>query len=361
MTQKSTGTHPENPEFQALRKYSAFIGSNTSLVQGAGGNTSIKLDGVMWIKASGTWLKNARQENQFVPVLYEPLLQAVSDSDPRAETSVDFVVQASNPSGLRPSIETTVHALLPQRVVLHVHCIKTISLAVQTHGEMRLNELLARFSWSWIPYVRPGLTLAKKIQQHMKDGSNVLVLGNHGLVVAADTVEAANRLLEQIVGALTITPRVAPQPDLAMLEHFCANSQYRLPKHTSAHAVACDASSLSIAAGGSLYPDHVIFLGEGSTIAKDNETAQQVADRFMRHGMPPPASILFPNAGVLMRADANPGQEALAQCLADVCLHIDSGCQINYFTTSQNYELLNWEAEVYRQKLEADKQTSKED
>ena len=164
-----------------------------------------------------------------------------------------------------------------------------------------------------------------------------------------------------MVSALTITPRVAPPPDLEALEHFSANSKYQLPKHASAHAVACDATSLAIAAGGSLYPDHVIFLGEGSTIAKDNETAQQVVDRFTQQGLAPPVSILFPNAGVLMRVDANPGQEALAQCLADVCLHINDGCQINYFTTSQNNELLNWEAEVYRQKLEADKQISKED
>lgn len=352
MTQKSSGAPVENAEFQALQQFSTTIGSDTSLVQGAGGNTSLKLDGVMWIKASGTWLMNAKQADQFVPVNVEPLLQAVSNNDPRAETSVDFVLQSRNPSGLRPSIETTVHALLPQKVVIHVHCVKTISLAVQSQGEQQLNELLTQFNWSWIPYVRPGLTLAKNIQQHMKVGSNVLVLGNHGLVVAAETVEGAAALLKRVVNALSIIPRVARSPKIDQLKLSMANSHYRLPEHPQAHAVACDDTALSIAAGGSLYPDHVIFVGAGSTIAADNEIASQVATRCASMNLPEPVCIIFPGAGVLIRNDANPGQEALARCLSDVCLHIAPGSEINYFSGNQNNELLNWEAESYRQKLE---------
>lgn len=356
MTQENEGAPVDHAEFQALQQYSATIGSDASLVQGAGGNTSLKIDGVMWIKASGTWLMNARQADQFVPVEINPLLEAVSNNDPRAETSVEFVLQSRNPSGLRPSIETTVHALLPQTVVIHVHCVKTISLAVQAQGEQQLNALLTDFNWSWIPYTRPGLTLAKNIQKHMQLGANVLVLGNHGLVVAADTVADAASLLDRVIIALGITPRSAQPPKLVKLEQAMANSAYRLPKHTHAHAVACDEVALSVAAGGSLYPDHVIFVGEGSTIAKDDETAAQVATRYTDQGLPEPVCILFPGSGVLMRTDANPGQEALAQCLSHVCLNIKPNSKINYFSESQNYELLNWEAEAYRQKMKAHKE-----
>ena len=35
---------------------SARVGNNPLLVQAGSGNTSIKLDGVLWIKASGKWL-----------------------------------------------------------------------------------------------------------------------------------------------------------------------------------------------------------------------------------------------------------------------------------------------------------------
>ena len=45
--------------FSELRNISSQIGNNIDFVQGAGGNTSVKEDGVLWIKASGCWLSDA--------------------------------------------------------------------------------------------------------------------------------------------------------------------------------------------------------------------------------------------------------------------------------------------------------------
>ena len=42
-------------EFKSFKDISFKLGSNSHLVQAAGGNTSIKSDGRMLIKASGTW------------------------------------------------------------------------------------------------------------------------------------------------------------------------------------------------------------------------------------------------------------------------------------------------------------------
>ena len=41
-------------ELDQLRALSARVGADPLLVQAAGGNTSLKDQGVMWIKASGT-------------------------------------------------------------------------------------------------------------------------------------------------------------------------------------------------------------------------------------------------------------------------------------------------------------------
>ena len=57
-------------ERENLSQLSARIGADPLLVQAAGGNTSIKQDGVMWIKASGTRLKEASSKNIFVPLDY---------------------------------------------------------------------------------------------------------------------------------------------------------------------------------------------------------------------------------------------------------------------------------------------------
>jgi len=51
-----------------FKNISQKLGSNSSLVQAAGGNTSIKSSKSMLIKASGTWLINSKEEEVFVEV-----------------------------------------------------------------------------------------------------------------------------------------------------------------------------------------------------------------------------------------------------------------------------------------------------
>ena len=119
-----------------------------------------------------------------------------------------------------------------------------------------------------------------------------------------------------------------------------------------AHSVACDSIAIEHASAGSLYPDHVIFLGDGSVVADADETVQQVLTRLQNDGLDAPVSILFPTFGTLMREDASPGQEALAQCLSDVCLRIPADASLKCLNEVDVDALMNWEAEHYRQQLE---------
>ena len=69
-------------ELAALKELSARVGADPLLVQAAGGNTSLKQNGVMRIKASGTWLRDAASKDIFVPVNYGALLTALASSHP---------------------------------------------------------------------------------------------------------------------------------------------------------------------------------------------------------------------------------------------------------------------------------------
>src|SRR6185437_11806138 len=51
------------PEVNGLRRLSARLGRDPRLVQASNGNTSVKRDGTLWIKASGRWLANAMRED----------------------------------------------------------------------------------------------------------------------------------------------------------------------------------------------------------------------------------------------------------------------------------------------------------
>ncbi|QND68390.1 class II aldolase [Mesorhizobium loti] len=342
-------TQADAQELAALRALSASIGQSPHLTQAAGGNTSLKAGDTLWIKASGTWLKDALTDDIMVPVAMAPLLRAVEQRDRAADQPQGFTIAALNPRGLRPSIETTVHALMPQRVVLHVHCVDTISLAVQTDGAAEVARRLDGIEWAYVPYFRPGLPLARGIAEKLRPDVDVLILGNHGLVVAAETVAEAELLLRRVRSLLARPARATAAPDFAALTVLAGDSGYRLPADVEAHAVALDPESRRMAEAGSLYPDHVIFLGQGSVVAGPGET---VADVIARLGTPP-AAILFPGAGVLMRSDASAGADAMQRCLADVTARIDVAARLNYLTAAENDELVNWDAEQYRQKLNA--------
>ncbi|QND56994.1 class II aldolase/adducin family protein [Mesorhizobium huakuii] len=342
-------TQADAQELAALRALSASIGLNPLMTQAAGGNTSLKAGDTLWIKASGTWLKDALSDDIMVPVAMAPLLEAVEERDPAADKPQAFAIDELNPRGLRPSIETTVHALMPQRVVLHVHCVDTISLAVQADGEAEVTRRLAGIEWAYVPYFRPGLPLARGIAEKLRPGVDVLILGNHGLVVAAETVAEAERLLHRVRSLLARPARATAAPDIAALTALASDSVYRLPADAEAHAVALDAESRRMAEAGSLYPDHVIFLGQGSVVAKPGENAASVTARLGAL----PVAILFPGAGVLMRGDASAGADAMQRCLGDVTARVDVAARLNYLTAAENDELVNWDAEQYRQKLNA--------
>ncbi|MDX8510698.1 class II aldolase/adducin family protein [Mesorhizobium captivum] len=340
-------TEADAQELVALRALSASIGANPHLTQAAGGNTSLKAGDTLWIKASGTWLRDALSDDIMVPVAMSPLIEAIERRDPAADKPQAFAIGALNPRGMRPSIETTVHALMPQRVVLHVHCVDTISLAVQADCESEAARRLEGIEWAYVPYRRPGLPLAQGIAERLRPGVDVLILGNHGLVVAAETVAEAERLLHRVRSLLARPARMAAEPDVAALTALAGGSGYRVPADVEAHAVALDADSRRMAEAGSLYPDHVIFLGQGSAVARPGEQVADVAARLRTN----PAAILFPGVGVLMRGDASSGADAMQRCLADVTARIEIRARLNYLTAAENDELINWDAEQYRQKL----------
>ncbi|TGQ67432.1 class II aldolase [Mesorhizobium sp. M00.F.Ca.ET.186.01.1.1] len=342
-------THADAQELPALRSLSAAIGQDPHLTQAAGGNTSLKAGDTLWIKASGTWLKDALTGDIMVPVAMAPLLEAVERRDPAADKPQAFAIDELNPRGLRPSIETTVHALMPQRVVLHVHCVDTIALAVQADCKTEAARRLSGIEWAYVPYFRPGLPLARGIAEQLRPDVDVLVLGNHGLVVAADTVAGAERLLHRVRSLLARPARATAAPDIAALTALGGDSGYSLPTDIEAHAVALDAESCRMAQAGSFYPDHVIFLGRGSAVARPGEDAADVARRLGTA----PMAILFPGIGVLMRGDTGAGAHAMQRCLADVTARVDIAATLNYLTAAENDELVNWDAEQYRQKLNA--------
>jgi rhamnose utilization protein RhaD (predicted bifunctional aldolase and dehydrogenase) len=321
---------------EQLRSFSAHVGSDPLLVQAAGGNTSLKQDGVMWIKASGTWLMDALKKDIFVPLHLASLAEALQADSADCENCLRFVRQDINMLGLRPSIETSVHGLMPQRVVVHVHCVNTIAWAIRADAEQQLQARLGAFNWSFIPYARPGLQLARAIHKNLKPGSDVMVLGNHGVAVAADTVDAAEKLLARVVIALQGGVHDVVSPKVQALHKMCEGTDYQPAQNLHAHTAAIDHRALTLGCANVYYPDHVVFLG--THIPTDMNT-----------GSP---AIAVPGKGMLVRRDAKPSIEPMLRCLGDVFARVEPDAPLKALTAADIDQLLNWDAEKYRQTLQ---------
>jgi len=332
-----------------LLELAARLGRDPLVIQGPGGNISLKRDGVMWVKASGTWMVEATERSILIPVDTAAVLDGLAAGDPACETCNAFVRRDLSDSRLRPSIETTLHAVMPQRVVVHVHCVETIATACLSDAAERLASPLSGLNWTFVRYVRPGASLGRTVAEHLVAGTNVVVLGKHGLVVAGDTVSEAERLRAEVSLRLARIARVAPAAHREALQ-AAAGGGYVVAEDDSWHAIATDSISLAAVRRGSLYPDHVVFLGPGIVTT---EVGERAADASRRSGRATVPLVVVPGAGVLVHETATPGARALIRCLADVTCRLQSGDPIAPLGPDDEAELLNWDAEKYRQALDA--------
>lgn len=324
-----------------LAELSRQIGGTPLLAQGAGGNTSMKVGELLWVKASGKWLADAEREPIFVPVRLSGVRNRVAagEADP-----VTMELADGGPPGLLPSIETTLHALLPHQVVVHVHCIRTLAWAVRRDGRQKVAERLEGLPWEWLDYCRPGLTLTTRVAEVLATRTpDIFILANHGLVIGGDSVVAARRLLDEVTSRLDQVERETPAADTTRLTEMADGLPYAMPAHAESHQVALDPIGLRTAAAGSLYPDHVVFLGHGLTIAGDRAQLMNVAGLER-----PPAMVAVPGAGLVARTDLSRGAQAMLMAQGLLAVRVDDSTGIRHLSVEEEAELSNWDAEKYR-------------
>ena len=180
-----------------------------------------------------------------------------------------------------------------------------------------------------------GIDGIHHVIQRLRQGVNVLVLGNHGLAVAADTVEEAEALLDKVVAAVTRPVRAASTVDRAALERLSAGTAYKPAVMDETHALATDPLALKRGQHAVFYPDHVVFLGVGVATGLEAN----------------PPLVAIPGVGVLIRDDAKPAIDPMGRCLADVMRRVEEHDPLVALTDEDVDRLVNWDAEKYRQTL----------
>ena len=331
-------------EISSLLQLSARLGAEPLLVQASTGNASIKLDGLLWIKASGQWLADARERNILMPVELGRVRQCM---DRDQDIGADFA--CPNRDGLRPSIETSMHAVLPHRVVIHVHSINTIAFAVQQDGPSLLACRLAGMRWAWVPYAESGLPLAREIQRAMdfSSGSDIFILANHGIVIGAEDCEKAEELLREVERRLAVTPRRAPDPEFNALESISSALHWCVPAGTTLHALGSDAISRSIVMGGVLYPCQAIFFGPCTPVLRYPVRVADIRTRFADFAGAS-SFVIVEGCGVIVNGDMTQAESAMLTGLAQIVQRIGDLAQVRYLEGTELMRVLTANTGDYR-------------
>ncbi|MBL8537152.1 MAG: class II aldolase [Hyphomonadaceae bacterium] len=333
-----------------LARVTAEIGRDALLTQGAGGNTSVKIAGELWIKASGAWMRDAETQPTFVAVPLDELVEVARNGD---EGALRVISAPAAANGLRPSVEAVVHAIMPHRAVIHAHAINSTVCAVLGDGEARFTAAMAGLGVRsrYVPYIKPGLPLAAEIaRMNARDGTaEVLLLQNHGIVVGADEIAQAYALLRAVESALTF-----PVRRFSHAREGLPELERRAFEWDARHApIACDAGLCLAVTAAPLTPDQVVFLGGAPCLMADGESADEAADRVCRETDIEPALVYAPGRGAMRRVSLSEGQRAQCAALAEVAARLPNGARVLGLTPAQARELIDWEAEKYRRAADA--------
>jgi len=328
----------------AVVRFCAAAGADPLLVQGAGGNVSWKEGSSLWIKASGTWLGQAADKDIFVPVELDALRGAVDGG------SFDVTPVVRGASELRPSIETLLHALMPQTVVVHLHAVEVLAHLVREDCAAEFeSKLPASLSWVCVPYRKPGADLARAVHEALAaNDANVVFLQNHGVVIGAESPAAVEAILDQLVTALRTAPMpplagvLPPGPievDAAIFEPVADPNIQRL---------AFDARLFArLASQWALYPDHVVFLGAFPHVFDDLAALEAALERAQEN-----VELVFVRGvGVFATPGFTKAKQVQLRCYFDVLVRQSDTDRVTTLGASDIGELLNWDAEQYRMRL----------
>lgn len=314
----------------AVNACCARVGADPLLVQGAGGNASWKDGDTMWVKASGTWLAEAQRKDIFVPVDLAHLRAAIAAGD------LDVAPRALAGSALRPSIETLMHALMPQTVVVHLHAVEVLAHLVRpdfaSHMRGMDDTAHALPAWCWVDYHKPGSALARAIATRLREqpDAQIVFLQNHGVVIGGADVAEVEAILAALLARLGAAP-AAIGPLLAVadagIQQLALDPQLykRLQKEWA------------------LCPDHVVFLGAEAVCHADADSfiAAQAAGAEAR-------LVFIKDVGVYAARDFGAARTAQLRCYYDILARQPSGAALTVLSTPQLAELLDWDAERYR-------------
>ena len=387
-----------------LIRISNETGVDPTLVQGGGGNTSVKTaDGkYMYIKASGTALKDMNAKQGWRRLRLDLARSVVKDEslakmppqtrEPEVVNRLLLACDDNVKTEARPSVEAHLHAWL-DKCVIHLHPSAAGAYVNARNGKALLDKLFKAEPLPplWVPYTDPGFMLAKRIarlvdgyQKQFGKGPAMLFLEKHGLFITAGSAAGALRLVRRVIKRCnsklkqpkTGKTRPVSRQDIddvkdcierayfegtggrAMIWYYNNNAIDEFCRHKDAKKML----------SGPLTPDELVYAngpamwvellqgGKSSSKGIEKVDSRSIAGRLQQQiqkGRKPSAAFLVKGVGLLVAAT-----EKMAPTVRDIVLYSlfiranahRMGGIVTLNKREQDF-INNWESEAFRKKL----------
>jgi rhamnose utilization protein RhaD (predicted bifunctional aldolase and dehydrogenase) len=166
-----------------------FLGGFQELIQGSGGNISVKSDHELAIKSSGRVLGETTTSSGYVICDKHALQETFEHKQEDVKHTV--ITECKGDIDGIPSMEVFFH-LLPFKWVVHLHPVYLLSELCQTNWRSYFESYNSSLL---IPYKTPGLELSTAIHS-LYGGERILFLQNHGIILCGDTIEEILKTLD---------------------------------------------------------------------------------------------------------------------------------------------------------------------
>lgn len=197
-------------ELSDLVEISQYYGKQKNYVIAGGGNTSYKNDKYIWIKASGTSLATINGSGfvQLDRAKLRKISQAIYSEDPferERQVKVDLnEAIMDKESGLRPSVETSMHEVIGYPFIVHTHPALINGMLCGKRSKQAVGELFTE-NTLYLEYVDPGYTLFKRVEQEILRFRNeqgkdpqIIFLENHGVFVSGNSIQEIKEVYRDI-------------------------------------------------------------------------------------------------------------------------------------------------------------------
>ena len=374
-----------------LIRISNETGGDPTLVQGGGGNTSVKTaDGkYMYIKASGTALKDMNQKQGWRRMRLDPVLAILKDKSlPKLDAStrepkvVNMLLDACDDNIktiARPSVEAHLHACL-NTCVIHLHPSAAGAYVNAKNGKARLEKLFKDETLPplWVPYTDPGFMLAKRIarlvnsyQDKFGKKPSILFLEKHGLFITSKTASGALRLVRSVMKRCSSklkqpksgSAKAVEQEKISnfklCIERACFQAARKRTMiwyyYNDAIADFLNQKEAKKMLCGSLTPDEMVY-ANGAAMWVEKCDSKSIAGRLkqqIQKGKKPSAAFLVKDVGLFVA-----GTEKIAPTVRDIVLYsifirTNANRMGGILTLNKRQEdfINNWESEAFRKKL----------